>query len=64
MIKMMLQEVLKGFESRLGERVWGKGEVKHIFKVISYQHTYSKSPEMQLWETCKRVSLGMKIWRL
>lgn len=38
MIEMMLQEVLKGFESRLGERVWGKGEVKHIFKVISYQH--------------------------
>lgn len=38
MIKMMLQEVLKGFESRLGERGWGKGEVKHTFKVISYQH--------------------------
>lgn len=38
MIKTMLQEVLEGFESRLGERVWDKGEVKHISKVISSQH--------------------------
>lgn len=30
MIKMMLQEVLKGFESRLGERAWDKGEVKDV----------------------------------
>lgn len=38
MIKMMFQEVLEGFESRLGERVWDKGEVKYIFKVISFQY--------------------------
>lgn len=38
MIKMMLQEVLKGCESRLGKRVWGKGEVKCVSKVIIYQH--------------------------
>lgn len=30
MIKMMLQEVLKGFESRWGERAWDEGEVPHI----------------------------------
>jgi len=35
MIKMMLQEVLKGFESRLGKRVWGKGEVKGTSKLSS-----------------------------
>ena len=35
MIKMMLQEVLKGFESRRGKRVWGKGEVKGTSKLSS-----------------------------
>lgn len=38
MIKMMLQEVLKRFESRLGKRVWDEGEIKHISKVIICQH--------------------------
>lgn len=35
MIKMMLQEVLKGFESRLGKSVCGKGEVKGTSKLSS-----------------------------
>lgn len=37
-IKMMLQEVLNGCESRLGQRAWSKGEVKYAPKVMSYQH--------------------------
>lgn len=38
MIKMMLLEELKGFESRLGKRASDKGEVKYVPHVISYQH--------------------------